>query len=299
MRNLRIMTSFLLAALFIFWAVAGLAPLPQSDSNVQAAAGGSKVSTDLRDKVNNNTPGQIPVIFVTPSSPTSSLQTAVTNNGGFVKKSLKNVRALTATLPAAQVDKLAARTDVSYVALDRTVRKEGHLETTTGADQARSYGTSTTGTLNGSGIGIAILDSGVAPTHHAFNADNTATSRIVTSVSFVSGDTTTNDPYGHGTHVAGMAAGNDHVASGAYTGIAPKANIINVRVLNAQGSGNASDVIAAIDWCIANKTNYNIRVMNMSLGTTAVDSYKNDPLCLAVRRLLYGLVGHQALRQPD
>ncbi|HYY55782.1 MAG TPA: S8 family peptidase, partial [Pyrinomonadaceae bacterium] len=283
MRNIRIVISFLLTTSFLFWSVAGFKPVSQLETKVQAA-GGSKVSSDLRDKVSSGATGQIPVVFITPSAPTNTLQTAITSGGGAVKKKFTNVRGLSATLPAAQVDKLAARTDVSYIALDRPVRKEGHLETTTGADLARSYGNSTTGTINGSGIGIAILDSGIAPSHHSFRVDNSANSRIVANVSFVTGDATTADTYGHGTHVAGMAAANEHVAAGAYTGVAPKANIINVRVLNSQGAGSASDVIAGLDWCITNKTTYNIRVINMSLGTTAVDSYQNDPLCLAVRR---------------
>src|SRR5215213_3534216 len=108
MRNIRITTSFLLTAIFLLWSVAGFTPVTQLDTKVRAAIG-SKVSTDLRDKVNNNTPGQIPVVFVTPSTPTASLQTAITSGGGYVRKSLKNVRELTATLPAAQVDKLSAR----------------------------------------------------------------------------------------------------------------------------------------------------------------------------------------------
>src|SRR6185503_17592041 len=74
-----------------------------------------------------------------------------------------------------------------------------------------------------------------------------------------------------------------HVNTG-YTGIAPEANLINVRVLNSVGSGTASNTIAGIDWCIANKAVYNIRILNLSLGTTAVDSYIDDPLCQAVRR---------------
>ncbi|HVG35209.1 MAG TPA: S8 family peptidase [Pyrinomonadaceae bacterium] len=281
---MRIAISFLLTTILLLWSVAGFKPVMQLETKV-LAAGVSKVSPDLRDKVNSGASGQIPVVFVTPSAPTTSLQSAVTGGGGAVKKNLKNVRELTATLPASQIDKLAARTDVSYIALDRPVRKEGHLEITTGAYQARNYGTSTTGTINGTGIGIAVLDSGIAPNHHSFFVDNTSTStRIVANVNFVSNETITNDPYGHGTHVAAMAAGSNHVASGAYTGVAPRANIVNVRVLNSQGTGSASDVVAGVDWCIANKATYNIRVINMSLGTTAVDSYQNDPLCLAVRR---------------
>ena len=76
---------------------------------------------------------------------------------------------------------------------------------------------------------------------------------------------------------------------GGYTGIAPNANLIDVRVLDAHGLGQTSDVLAGIDWVIAHKTTHNIRVLNMSLGTAAVDSYAVDPLCLAVRSLVDSL----------
>src|SRR6185295_2384852 len=131
--------------------------------------------------------------------------------------------------------------------------------------------------LDGHGVGIAILDSGIYTAHHSFNG------RVVASIDFT-GEGRTDDPYGHGTHVASMAAGNNHVSAGSYTGIAPEANLVNVRVLDSQGRGSASNTIAGIDWCIANKALYNIRVLNLSLGTTAVDSFTDDPLCQAVRR---------------
>src|SRR5205085_9866939 len=56
--------------------------------------------------------------------------------------------------------------------------------------------------------------------------------------------------------------------------------------LNSQGAGTTSAVLAALDWVMTNRAAYNIKVVNMSLGTPAVDSYKNDPVCKAVRRLV-------------
>ncbi len=92
------------------------------------------------------------------------------------------------------------------------------------------------------------------------------------------------DTNGHGTHVASLAAGSSGFAGGAYGGIAPGANLLSLRVLDDNGSGSSSNIIAALDWCITNKNTYNIRVINMSLGAPAVDSYQLDPLCLAARR---------------
>src|SRR5439155_11169297 len=101
----------------------------------------------------------------------------------------------------------------------------------------------------------------------------------------------TDDVYGHGTHTAGIAAGtgqsseddaNDNSSLPTYGGIATGASLIDVRVLNSQGMGTVSNVIAGINWAIQNKTTYNIRVMNLSLGTGLTQSYKTDPLCVAL-----------------
>src|SRR4030095_16027425 len=99
------------------------------------------------------------------------------------------------------------------------------------------------------------------------------------------GENRTDDVYGHGTHVASIAAGNNQIGNGAYTGIAPNARLISLRVLDSQGTGSTSNLLAALDWILVNHDLYNIRVVNMSIGTPAIDSYRDDPLCLAVQRL--------------
>jgi subtilisin family serine protease len=76
------------------------------------------------------------------------------------------------------------------------------------------------------------------------------------------------------------------VSNGKYIGIAPKANIVNLRVLNSQGIGTVSGVLSALDWILTNRTTYNIRVVNMSLGVSAISSYEDDPICLAARKLV-------------
>src|ERR1700687_2418956 len=94
------------------------------------------------------------------------------------------------------------------------------------------------------------------------------------------------DCYGHGSDVAGAAAGRS-IGSGSsrgFNGIAPNSSLIDVRVLNSRGLGQTSDVIAGVDWVIANRDVYNIKVMNLSLGAASSESYVTDPLCRAVRR---------------
>ncbi|MDZ7653648.1 MAG: S8 family serine peptidase [Burkholderiaceae bacterium] len=91
------------------------------------------------------------------------------------------------------------------------------------------------------------------------------------------------DVYGHGTHVASVAAGRGFYQTNDSTGIAPNANIYDVKVLDANGFGQLSDVLAGIEWVIHHAKEYNIRVMNLSLASDSTESYLTDPLARAAR----------------
>ena len=133
--------------------------------------------------------------------------------------------------------------------------------------------------VNGQGIGVAIVDSGISP-HAAL------TGKVVANVSLITGDSSVLDAFGHGTHVAGIIAGNGSAASsvtGLFNGgLAPGVQLVNVRVLGADGVGRTSDVIAGIQWAIANRARYNIRVINLSLGHPVMEPSATDPLCEVV-----------------
>jgi len=139
----------------------------------------------------------------------------------------------------------------------------------------------------GAGIGIAILDSGTRKYHGDFDGPNG--NRIVAKYNFTNEGTWYNvlDNYGHGLTVASLAAGNgknsyDQGYSTTFEGVAPEADLIIAKVLDTNGAGTVSDVIAALDWVLSIKSNYNIRVVNMSLGLPPYDPWYNDPLCNAV-----------------
>ena len=189
-----------------------------------------------------------------------------------------------ATMSADAALRLASRKEISHISLDREVRVLGHVSQTTGADAVRGQQGPPSNRLDGTGIGIAVLDSGVDTQHRSF-LDRTGNLRVVVSQDFT-GEDRTDDPYGHGTHVAAIAAGNGRISNSRYIGIAPNASILNLRVLNSLGMGSTSGLLSALDWVLTNRDSYNIRVVNMSLGMAAVDSYRNDPVCLAVRRLV-------------
>src|SRR5204862_3878608 len=118
----------------------------------------------------------------------------------------------------------------------------------------------------GQGVGVAVIDSGIGLVGDINN--------VVKTVDFtdspISGRA---DPYGHGTHVAGLAAGLGYLSNFRYVGAAPQVSLVNLRVLDKDGSGYTSTVIKAIEWAIANRNApgdngvaMNIRVINLSLG---------------------------------
>ena len=143
----------------------------------------------------------------------------------------------------------------------------------------------------GAGIGIAVIDSGIATWHDDLtNASSTlypyGNQRVTKFVDFVDGDNAPHDEYGHGTHVSGIVVGNGFDSNGQKMGAAPEASLISLRVLDANGAGTVSYIIAALDWVLANHTTYNIRVVNMSVGSAIHESAWTDPLTLAAKRVV-------------
>jgi serine protease AprX len=145
---------------------------------------------------------------------------------------------------------------------------------------------------DGAGVGVAVLDSGIANWHDDLSGTGGSQSfpygdqRVNKFVDFVSGQTTPYDDNGHGTHVTGIIAGNGYDSTfGEKAGIAPRASIISLKVLDANGLGTISSMIAAMSWIADNHAAYNIRVVNMSVGARIRESYWTDPLTLAAKAL--------------
>jgi serine protease AprX len=188
---------------------------------------------------------------------------------------------------AAQISALQTVNGVEGISRDALVRPFTTVSAKAiAADQARAAQPGLLGlggypAVSGKGIGVAVIDSGIAP-HAAL------TGKVAASVSFVFGDPSTGDGFGHGTHIAGIISGSESAASYVTSqykgGIAPGAHLINVRVLGNQGAGYTSDVIAGIQWTVANRQKYAIRVVNLSLGHPQVEPCLTDPLCLAAEK---------------
>ena len=148
----------------------------------------------------------------------------------------------------------------------------------------------------GKGVGVAVIDTGVAGDLVDFRAAD-GTSRVVANVVTNPLAQTAGDGFGHGTHVAGLIAGNGanrpagDPLDGDYIGIAPEANIIAVKTADEAGNATLLDVINGLQFVVEHKAQYNIRVVNLSLSSDTPQSYRTDPLDAAVESAwLHGIV---------
>jgi serine protease AprX len=139
--------------------------------------------------------------------------------------------------------------------------------------------------IQGQGVTVAVVDSGVA--EHIDFKDASGASRILTHISFATGSQLPDDFYGHGTHVAGLIAANGAMSGNEYMGIAPKANLVDVKVLDDMGRGFTSEVVDGLEWIFNNAAQYNIRVVNLSLNSADTESYRTSALSAALELLWF------------
>jgi serine protease AprX len=234
-------------------------------------SGDGKLDSALR--VLAHTPrGTSRVLVITQSGAGDSVIRAA---GGRPLRYLPQARAHVAVIDDRRIHRLASTPAVLSVHLDREVRST--MERTAAAIGARWVADNLG--VDGAGIGVATIDSGISSWHDDLGAD-----RLAQFVDFVNGQTAPYDDYGHGTHVAGIIAGSGRDSDGARRGIAPAAQLVVLKALDATGGGYISDVISAIDYAIASRAAYNIRVINLSVAAGVYESYLEDPLTLAARR---------------
>src|SRR4029077_1297314 len=100
----------------------------------------------------------------------------------------------------------------------------------------------------------------------------------------LTGEPTCDDNYGHGTFIAGLIAGNGASSNGAWSGVAPNANLVSVKVAGRDGSADVSNGLAGIQWVVSLKDHYGLKSLNLSLGTDSTQSYRVDPLNYAVEK---------------
>lgn len=184
--------------------------------------------------------------------------TIVAAAGGTIRYVYQLVPAIAATVPEAAVDVLRVAPAVAYVEEDApVVAMDAELDNSWGVKRIGGGIVHDAGN-RGAGVKIAILDTGIDYTHPDLN-DNYAG-----GFDFVNGDPDPMDDHGHGTHVAGIAGAEDNGTG--VVGVAPKARLYALKVLDGSGSGFSSDVIAALQWCVNN----HIQVTNNSYGELVV-----------------------------
>jgi serine protease AprX len=243
-----------------------------------------KFAPDLRQ--HTGTDGMVTVIVQYRQMPATAHLNALRAGGAQIGSKFQSIRAVTMHVTQSQLAELEQNPNVAYITPDRAQKMTANPVTEEFATAVEDDVAASTSALDGTGVGVAVIDSGIAD--HADLHGATGGSRVVYSQSFVAGDTTTSDKFGHGTHVAGLigatgkSSGSTNGYSATYAGMAPNVNLINLRVLDQNGSGTDSQVIAAIQEAISLKSTYNIRVINMSLGRPVFESYTLDPVDQAV-----------------
>ncbi|EKP94404.1 S8 family serine peptidase [Thermaerobacter subterraneus] len=253
---------------------------------------GDRVSQDLEDWLAQASPGDRQAVIVRLRPGTLGREGGVHRLVGRWQAAVGSFAAgpswqhalegFAARLTPGQIRALAQQPEVAVIEPDRPVRAHlGTATTWTGVRQAWSdFGV--TGDRDGrptaysrTDVVIAVIDTGIDATHVDLDGG-----KVIGWYDAVRGRTTPYDDNGHGTHVASIAAGTGE-GNAAYTGVAPGAALVGIKVLNQQGSGTTSQILSGIDWMVRNKDTYGIRIGNMSLGAAGC-SDGTDSLSTAV-----------------
>lgn len=244
-----------------------------------------KLDRKLNDRERNVKGGTSRVIIMLKTG--SDASSEVLKRGGRLGRRLGLVNGMVVELPNKVLRNLANHPSVQRIVWDRPLDSTmNRVAVTIGARAVENvYG------YTGAGIGVAVIDSGVTSWHDDLTYPGSSSlvrrkngQRVPAFVDFVNARTTPYDDYGHGTHVSGIIAGNGYDTRGSRAGVAPDAHIVSLKVLDGNGRGVISNVIAALDWAVTNRVAYNIRVVNLSVGAAVTESYKTDPLTLAAKR---------------
>jgi hypothetical protein len=249
----------------------------------------------------------VPVIVRELPGAGNAPERAVSAVGGTVERPLGIIDGFSATVPADRVDVLRTASGVMSVTEDAAVELHdadtasvsgltGSMYSITqdviGAESMWNRG------FTGRGVDVALIDSGVVPVDGLRTPGKVVQGPDLSFEAQVCDDAACSpspamhlDTYGHGTHMAGIIAGRDDAAPSrvtradpeVFTGVAPDARIVSVKVADATGASDVSQVIAGIDWVVQNrnKNGLDIRVLNLSFGTDGVQDYQLDPLTYA------------------
>ena len=232
----------------------------------------TKLCPILSAKIMSQSMEDVPVIVQFNNSG-SNLKKNINNLSNRIKTNLPLIDGFAGLMSTETIYRIVNSPEVDYISFDSKVYTLLDIATPT----MDAYFPHDKG-YEGKGITVAVIDTGVAPHYDLTRPTN----RIVGFKDMISGKEIPYDDNGHGTHVAGIIAGNGLSSNGKYMGVAPKANILGIKALDQYGGGSTSDIIAAISYVVETKDKYNTKIINISLGTPANNSCDKDPLCKAV-----------------
>lgn len=247
-------------------------------------------------------PDRIISVIAQKADTTQRAEKLVWRLGGEVTKDLHIINAFAADIPAGVVPELAASGTVRWLSLDGALDQSAKkikdpaeepvvvpspgLPRNNYLDTMNVHPVWDMGYL-GEDIGVAVIDSGISMDRDFSPEMGKPKSRIVWQMSFNINSFKTEDATGHGTHVAGIIGGNGTASDGFYSGVAPKVNIINLKISDENGMASESDVVAAMQWVFDNKDLYNIRVVNLSVQSSTEMSYHQSPMDAAAEILWF------------
>lgn len=235
--------------------------------------GDGKIDSRLLQKTRTLKDSKIKAIVFSKKNDVEVCKLYLEKKGIEIKHELPLINAYAVEVESGELEEMARSDLVEYISDDARMTSLLNIAAQeVGARIANDTG------YTGKGVGIAILDTGIYPHQDLVRPKN----RIVAFKDFINNRQTPYDDNGHGTFVAGVAAGNGYLSGGKYRGIAPDASLIGVKVMDENGSGDSSDIIAGMQWVVNNKDKYNIRVLSVSLGAKPGSVTKFDPLAVAV-----------------
>jgi len=253
---------------------------PHSDKGRGGGDGRAHLDAPLQSRQSFD--GDITVIVSVKDGADDGVRKRIDGHGNKILKQHKSISAMSVRVDEGGLAALASDPDVESVSLDADVAASAMTTTTIETSTVVSDLKKKLALGNwfpGSSVTIAVIDSGIAAT-------SDFSGRIVGSYDFTGGKNggavSPSDEFGHGTHVAGLAGSSGAISAGAFAGVAPGVKLLSLKVLDKKGAGKTSDVIAAVDFAVANRAKFNIRVINLSLGHPIYESALTDPLVRSV-----------------
>jgi serine protease AprX len=280
------------------WSSASAAgPAAQASTGAPSALGSGLAGLARRQ------PSRVVQVIVQLRGDGAAARAAVAAAGGRIDQPLPIIGGFAASLPARSAVTLARLSDVRVVSLNAEIKGTGFADTSTSNlvsayDQSIHANWAWDQGVTGSGVGVAVIDTGVAGNLPDFQVSpSDSSSRVIVSGVVNPAATDATDSYGHGTHVAGIIAGDSwnrgttDPDGGKYVGVAPDANIISVKADDGHGHATVLDLIDGLQFVVDHASQYNIRVVNLSVRSTVAQSYTTDPLDAAVEQAwLKGIV---------